>query len=116
MEGKGIVASFIVLLVSISFISLGQSLVEKDVHRLDPGWIRGPIWGRIDEYEFRGTDNESLMFYAKNVYYLGIGHAFNAGLYPRHWINEEIEVWYSFFKGIITEHFIFGRISGLPDQ
>jgi hypothetical protein len=93
-----------------------QNKEEKNTFRLDPGWIRGPIWGRIDGYEFRGTDNETLLFYAKNVHYFGIGHAFNSGFYPRHWINKEITASYSFFEGIITLHFIFGKIYGLPNQ
>ena len=83
---------------------------------LDPGWISGPIWGRIDGYEFRGSDNESLVFYAKSVHYFGIGHAFDAGLYPRHWVHEDVSAYYSHFRGIITEHLIFGKISGLPNQ
>jgi hypothetical protein len=84
---------------------------------LDPGWIQGPIWGRIDGYEFLGTENHAtLLFHAKNVHYFGIGHAFNAGLYPRHWVNEEVSAYYSYFKGIITEHIIIGKISGLPNQ
>jgi hypothetical protein len=93
-----------------------QNKEETNILRLNPGWIAGPIWGRINGYEFRGTDNETLLFYAKNVHYFGIGHAFNQGFYPRHWINEEITASYCYFKGIITIHFIFGKISGLPNQ
>jgi hypothetical protein len=89
---------------------------SNTVLRLDPGWIRGPIWGRINGYDFHGAYNESLLLYAKSVFYFGIGHAFNSGLYPRHWVNIEVDAWYSFFEGILTEHIIFGRIYGLPNQ
>jgi hypothetical protein len=107
---------FFVILVVVPIISLGKHIPETNTLRLDPGWIRGPIWGRINGYEFRGTDNETLLFYAKNVHYFGIGHAFNAGFYPRHWINQEITASYSYFDGTITKHFIFGKIYGLPNQ
>jgi hypothetical protein len=94
-----------------------QNKEETNILRLDPGWIAGPIWGRIDGYEFLGTETHAtLLFYAKNVHYFGVGHAFNAGLYPRHWLNEEVSAYYSYFEGIITEHIIFGKIYGLPNQ
>lgn len=107
----------LVLLILGSFPHGAGNQTANDIHRLDPGWIRGPIWGRINGYEFLGTDtHESLRFYAKNVHYFGIGHAFNAGLYPRHWVNEDVSAYYSHFEGIITEHILLGRISGLPNQ
>jgi hypothetical protein len=107
----------VVLLVLISLNGVAGYQTAYDIHHLDPGWIRGPIWGRIDGYEFLGTETHAtLLFYAKNVHYFGIGHAFNAGLYPRHWVNEEVSAYYSYFEGIITEHIIFGKISGLPNQ
>jgi hypothetical protein len=116
MRGRVLFVVFLVMLVVVPTLSLGTLQHERDTHRLDPGWIRGPIWGFIDGYEFSGPDNESLLFLAKNVRYFGIGHAFNAGLYPRHWKNIEVDARYSFFEGIITDHFIFGKISGLPNQ
>jgi hypothetical protein len=116
MKGKVILVLFFIILVVVPIISLGKHMPEANPLRLDPGWIRGPIWGRIDGYEFRGTDNETLLFYAKNVHYFGIGHAFDSGFYPRHWINQEITASYSFFEGFITIHFIFGKIYGLPNQ
>jgi hypothetical protein len=116
MKWKVILVLFFVILVVVPGISLGKHISEANTLVLDPGWIRGPIWGHIKGYEFCGTDNETLLFYAKNVHYFGIGHAFNSGLYPRHWINEEITASYSFFEGFITIHFIFGKIYGLPNQ
>ena len=116
MKVKVILVLFFVILVAVPTISLCKPIPEKNTLRLDPGGIRGPIWGRIDGYEFHGAYNESLFFYAKNVHYFGIGHAFNAGFYPRHWINEEITASYSYFDGSITKHFIFGKIYGLPNQ
>jgi hypothetical protein len=106
----------VVLLVIGSLSNVVGYRAACDTHILDPGWIRGPIWGRIDGYEFSGIDNETLFFYAKNVYYFGIGHAFNSGFYPRHWRNQEIKAFYSHFEGIITDHVIFGKIYGLPNQ
>jgi hypothetical protein len=116
MKGRRILVLFFVILVAVPLLSVAKPIPQTKTLPLDPGWINGPIWGRIDGYEFRGTSNESLMFYAINVHYFGIGHAFSQGLYPRHWVNKQIEAWYSFFHGLITDHFMFGRISGLPDQ
>lgn len=107
----------VILLVLCSLSNVSGYQITNDTRSLDPGWICGPIWGRIDGYEFLGTDNHAtLLFHAKNVYYFGIGHAFNAGLYPRHWVNEEVSAYYSYFEGIITNHIIFGKIYGLPNQ
>jgi hypothetical protein len=116
MKEKVILVLFFVILVAVPTLSLCKPIPKTNTHRLDHGWISGPIWGRINGYEFRGTDNESLLFYAKNVHYFGIGHAFNSGFYPRHWVNIEISAWDSFFSGKITDHFILGKISGLPNQ
>lgn len=110
-------ACAVLLLLVGSLAHVTGHLTASDAPPLDPGWIRGPIWGRIQGYEFLGSENHAtLLFYAKNVYYFGIGHAFNAGLYPRHWVNEDVSAYYSYFEGIITEHIILGRISGLPNQ
>ena len=116
MKVKLIIILCVLLLAAIPTVSIGERTTDTNNNVLDPGWIRGPIWGRIDGYEFSGIDNDHLLFYAKNVHYFGIGHAFNAGLYPRHWKNREIDARYSYFEGIITDHFILGKISGLPDQ
>ncbi len=109
------------LCICIFFILWSLSTVVgyqsgADIHRLDPGWIRGPIWGRICGYDVVGFYNESLFFYAKNVHYFGIGHAFSAGLYPCHWRNMEVRAYYCYFDGIINDYIIFGKISGLPNQ
>lgn len=119
MEKKPLIVICIMVLVLLILVSMPYTAgnqTANDIHHLDPGWIRGPIWGRIDGYEFRGPENESLLLYAKNVHYFGIGHAFNAGLYPRHWVNEDVHAYNSHFEGIITKHIILGRISGLPNQ
>jgi len=116
MKVKVILVLFFVILVAVPTISLCKAIPEKNTLRLDPGAIRGPIWGRIDGYEFHGAYNESLFFYAKNVHYFGIGYAFDAGFYPRHWIHREIKAWYCNFEGILTDHYIFGKIQGLPNQ
>jgi hypothetical protein len=116
MNGKVMLVLFFVILVTVPSISLCKPIPETNTLRLDPGGIRGPIWGRIDGYEFHGEYNETLFFYAKNVHYFGIGYAFDAGFYPRHWIHREIKAWYCNFEGILTDHYIFGKIQGLPNQ
>jgi hypothetical protein len=116
MKGKLIIILCVLLLAAIPTVSRAERTTDTNNDVFDPGWIRGPIWGRIDGYEFSGNDNDHLVFYAKNVHYFGIGHAFNAGFYPRHWRNTEITCRYSFFEGKISTKFICGTISGLPGQ
>ncbi len=135
MKRKCLTIGIIILFIGTCWIAQGTDTIKtKDIHgnenyretltitkpcsynilRLEFGWIGGPIWGLIDGYKFHGTDKEILVFYAKNVHYLGIGHYFFEGLYPEHWINREVTAYGSYFGGIITKHIIFGRIYGLP--
>jgi hypothetical protein len=87
---------------------------KKSTGVLDPGGIRGPIFGTIRGYEFTEPYEDHLVLDAIRLRYFGIGYAFNAGFYPRIYRHRQITFSYPNFKGKITPHLIFGIISGLP--
>ena len=97
-------------------LEVTMPLNQQSTMILDPGGIRGPIWGTIRDYQFTGPYNDHLELDAIRVRYFGIGYAFNSGFYPRLYRDRQVTFSYPSFKGIITSNFIIGIISGLPGE
>ncbi len=117
MKRKFFVGVVIVVFLSTGLIAPSQAiLIPTSNHKdsLDPGGIRGPIFGIIQGYQFHDPWNYTLSFYAIFVIYLGKGYGFDSGFYPRLLICRQIDWRYHFFEGIITPTYISGTISGLP--
>ena len=109
-----ILTIFMLLFTSISVVSIAkESNIKKEKINLDPGGIKGPIFGRIEGYE--ATEAGSLILYTKRVHHFGIGFGICSGLYPRFYRNEEVMFNNFNFKGIVTQRLIFGIIEGLPN-
>ena len=109
----------VVLIISVLFFSsmivtvtAKSTSSKKNQSILDPGGIRGPIFGRIEGHE---SGSGSVKLYAIRVCYLGIGHGIESGFYPRFFKEEEVMFYNADFKGIITQRSIFGMISGFPN-
>ena len=119
MKKKLMICLIVCMLVftGLSALSTAKpSLKYEEKPTLDPGVIRGPIWGRIRGYEFTGPYSDHLELDTICIRYFGIGYAFNSGLYPRVYRDRHVTFSYPNFKGIITPTFIIGTISGLPGE
>ena len=109
-----------IIVVVLLFAGLSTLTIAKpapkseEINTLDPGGIRGPIWGRIRGYEYTGPHSDHLELDTIFVLYLGIGYAFDAGFYPRLYIFRDATFSYPNFEGTITSTNIKGTISGLP--
>lgn len=119
MKKKLMISLIVCMLVftGLSTLSIAEPVSKSDEKdTLDPGGIRGPIFGILNGYEFFGPYNDHLKLDAIHIRYIGIGHGFCSGLYPRLYSHREVNFLYPSFKGIITPVFIIGTISGLPGE
>jgi len=107
----------VLLFTRLSTLTIAKpSPKSEEINTLDPGGIRGPIWGRIEGFEFTGPYSDHLELNTIRVRYFGIGYFLNSGLYPRLYRDRQVTFSYPDFKGIITPTFIIGTISGLPSE